>query len=259
MGGDVDRAEEAVQEAYAVALERWPREGVPDDAGRVDPDDAPSAARSTGCGARPRCATSRRCWRGSSRRPWRTCPATTRDDPRRAARAGLRLLPPGARAGGAGAAHAAARGRAHRARDRPRAAAAEATVAQRLVRAKQKVRAVRGSRSPSRRPTRCPAGSGRCSPCSTSSSTRATPRRAGDALRRDELAAEAIRLARVVARPAAREPEPAGLLALMLLQHSRRAGARRRRGRARAARRPGPRALGPARRSPRRSRWSIAR
>ena len=28
--GDVDRAEEAVQEAYAVALERWPRDGVPD-------------------------------------------------------------------------------------------------------------------------------------------------------------------------------------------------------------------------------------
>ena len=29
MGGDVDRAEEAVQDAYAVALERWPRDGVP--------------------------------------------------------------------------------------------------------------------------------------------------------------------------------------------------------------------------------------
>ena len=30
MGGDVDRAEEAVQDAYAVAVERWPREGVPE-------------------------------------------------------------------------------------------------------------------------------------------------------------------------------------------------------------------------------------
>ena len=29
LGGDVDRAEEAVQDAYAVALARWPRDGVP--------------------------------------------------------------------------------------------------------------------------------------------------------------------------------------------------------------------------------------
>src|SRR5918994_6046817 len=29
MGGDIDRAEEAVQDAYAVALERWARDGVP--------------------------------------------------------------------------------------------------------------------------------------------------------------------------------------------------------------------------------------
>ena len=29
LGGDVDRAEEAVQDAYAVALDRWPRDGVP--------------------------------------------------------------------------------------------------------------------------------------------------------------------------------------------------------------------------------------
>ena len=29
LGGDVDRAEEAVQDAFAVALDRWPRDGVP--------------------------------------------------------------------------------------------------------------------------------------------------------------------------------------------------------------------------------------
>ena len=28
--GDLDAAEEAVQEAFAIALERWPRDGVPD-------------------------------------------------------------------------------------------------------------------------------------------------------------------------------------------------------------------------------------
>ena len=31
--GDFDRAEEAVQEAFAVAAERWPREGAPDNPG----------------------------------------------------------------------------------------------------------------------------------------------------------------------------------------------------------------------------------
>ena len=44
---------------------------------------------------------------------------------------------------------------------------------------------------------------------------------AGDALVRDDLAVEAIRLARVVQSLLPEEPEPAGLLALMLLQHSR--------------------------------------
>ena len=33
LGGDLDRAEDAVQDAYAVALQRWPREGVPDSPG----------------------------------------------------------------------------------------------------------------------------------------------------------------------------------------------------------------------------------
>ena len=46
---------------------------------------------------------------------------------------------------------------------------------------------------------------------------------AGRALIREDLAGEAIRLARVVQALLPDEPEPAGLLALMLLQHSRRA------------------------------------
>jgi predicted RNA polymerase sigma factor len=45
----------------------------------------------------------------------------------------------------------------------------------------------------------------------------------GDALIREELAAEAIRLARVVHALLPGEPEPCGLLALMLLHHARRA------------------------------------
>ena len=31
--GDFDRAEEAAQEAFAIAAERWPRDGVPDNPG----------------------------------------------------------------------------------------------------------------------------------------------------------------------------------------------------------------------------------
>ena len=68
---------------------------------------------------------------------------------------------------------------------------------------------------------------------------------------RADLCAEAIRLARLLARLMPGEPEAGGLLALMLLQDSRRAA------RTDAARRPGhaggagPRPLGPAPRSPR--------
>jgi RNA polymerase sigma-70 factor (ECF subfamily) len=46
---------------------------------------------------------------------------------------------------------------------------------------------------------------------------------AGDRLVREDLGAESIRLARMIAGLLRDEPEPAGLLALMLLQHSRRA------------------------------------
>jgi len=98
----------------------------------------------------------------------------------------------------------------------------EATVSQRLVRAKKKVRV---SGIPLAEP----------SPDALPGRLRAVLRvlylifnegyaaTAGDALRRDELAAEAIRLARVVHDLMPAEPEPAGLLALMVLHHARRA------------------------------------
>ena len=60
---------------------------------------------------------------------------------------------------------------------------------------------------------------------------------------RNELAAEAIRLGRALAELMPDEPEVHGLLAMMLLHDARRA-ARFRRRRARAARRPGPLAVG---------------
>ena len=62
------------------------------------------------------------------------------DDSGRAARADLRLLPSGARGRGAGRADAQPRRRAHDAGDRARFLVPEATLAQRLVRAKRKIR-----------------------------------------------------------------------------------------------------------------------
>ena len=73
---------------------------------------------------------------------------------------------------------------------------------------------------------------------------------------RVDLAAEALRLGAALAELMPDEPEVHGLLALMLLNDARRDGPVRRR-RARAARRPGPLALGRAPRSPAGARRSI--
>ncbi len=98
----------------------------------------------------------------------------------------------------------------------------EATVAQRLVRAKKKVRL---SGIPLREPP----------PDALADRVRAVlavlylvfnegyAATSGDALARDDVAEEAIRLARMVHVLLPDEPEPAGLLALMLLHHARRA------------------------------------
>jgi len=98
----------------------------------------------------------------------------------------------------------------------------EPAVAQRLVRAKRKIRL---SATPVRRPDP-EALVPRLAPALAvlylifNEGYRAT---AGGELEREDLAAEAIRLARVVASLTPGEPEPAGLLALMLLHHARRA------------------------------------
>ncbi len=68
--GDFDLAEEAAQEAFAIAAERWPREGQPAEPARVargdraQPRDRPHPPRAHA--RRP----SRSCWRCP--RPWRT-------------------------------------------------------------------------------------------------------------------------------------------------------------------------------------------
>ena len=97
-----------------------------------------------------------------------------------------------------------------------------ATVAQRLVRAKRKLRDAAiplEVPAPERLPERLDAVLTTLSLVFTEGYV-AT---GGPALRRDEMAEEAIRLARIVVELMPDEAEPAGLLALMTLHHARRA------------------------------------
>ena len=131
-----------MQDAYVQALRTWAPRRRARPAGRVADDGRPAqraqraappadardqAAAAAGAARTPRCPSRRR-----------------RHDPRRPPAADLHLLPPGAGAGGAGRAHAAAgvrRGDAgHR---RTRSSSSETTMAARLTRAKKKIAAAR--------------------------------------------------------------------------------------------------------------------
>ncbi len=222
MGGDVDRAEEAVQDAYAVALESWPRDGVPS---------TPSAWILT---------TAKRRAIDRLRRE-----AALRDKQALLARdleQAVNDLPgedetmiPDERLGLIFACcHPALAADAQvpltlrlvGGLTVPEIARAlllpEATVAQRLVRAKRKVR-VSGIPVAEPAPEALPARLGAVLAVLYLVFNEGYAATAGDGLVRDDLAAEAIRLARTVHVLLPDEPEPAGLLALMLLQHSRRA------------------------------------
>ena len=241
--GDFDLAEEALHDAFRAALEQWPRDGVPANprawlvsAGRFKAIDgirrrARFVALDDVAEQVEAIADDTPAWDDEG----------IEDDR-------LRLIftccHPAPVAGRAGGAHAARGLRPHdrgdraglpdRARPRWRSASC----------APRRRSATRAFPTRCRRRTSCRSGWTACCAWSTSCSTRATRRRRATSLTRDDLSGEAIRLGRLLVELLP-EPEAIGLLALMLLQESRRAARSLARGRADPAGRPGPLALEP--------------
>jgi RNA polymerase sigma-70 factor, ECF subfamily len=218
--GDIDLAEEAVQEAFTVAIERWPRDGVPSNPGGWIVTTARHKALD-----RLRRESSR-----SSREHQATLLTEDEDEDEGEEVSPvpddqLRLIFTCCHPALSAEAQLALTLRLVAGLQTPEIARAflvpEPTVAQRLVRAKRKIRAAKI-------PYRVPRDE---------ELTRRLPfvlavvylvfnegytASAGDALIRTELCAEAVRLARLLAELMPDEPEVLGLLALLLLTEARR-------------------------------------
>jgi RNA polymerase sigma-70 factor (ECF subfamily) len=220
--GDIDVAEEAVQDAFVVALERWPTSGIP-----------PSPAGWIIATARNRAIDF---LRRESSRDERYAAAALLDeretsfdtvmDERSVHDDQLRLIFTCCHSALAPATRVALTLRLLGGLTTPEIARAflvpEATMAQRLVRGKGKIRDARipyRMPEPAELPERLPSVLAVVY-LIFNEGYRAT---SGDSLVRDDLCGEAIRLGRLLRELMPNEPEVLGLLALMLLVASRRA------------------------------------
>jgi RNA polymerase sigma-70 factor (ECF subfamily) len=219
MLGDIDAAEEAVADAFVVAVERWPREGLP-----------PSPAGWIITTARNRAIDRYR--REASRASrhaeadWLQAPPAEVHEEEEAVRDDrLRLIFTCCHPALARAAQVALTLRLVGGLTTAEIARAflvpEATMAQRLVRAKGKIR---DARIPYRVPAaeQLPARLASVLAVVYLVFNEGYAATAGPRLVREELCAEAIRLGRQIVELLPEEPEARGLLALMLLAHSRR-------------------------------------
>jgi RNA polymerase sigma-70 factor (ECF subfamily) len=215
--GDIDLAEDAVQEAFAVAVHKWPREGLPPNPGGW----ITTTARNRAIDRRRRDSRGRELLREAA------ALSPAEEDPGTAGQEGpveddrLRLIFSCCHPALSREAQVALTLRLLGGLETAEVArsflVAEATMAQRLARAKRKIKAARVPyRVPDEHelPGRLPRVLAVIYLVYNAGVDRAPE---------DELCAEAIRLARILATLMPDEPEVAGLLALLLLTESRRA------------------------------------